>query len=318
MTVVAPIIYRMSKAGECVRALVAGQLEHPEVRTEDHKALLERTAGEGALHEGSVKDKLREEGVRVINEQMELTIPILPGVLLVGHIDGMVEIGDPYPSELLEVKSKSTRQFERWVREGFSGFPDHAAQITCYMAALPDHPVRYMVKRREDGFVDITLIPANQPPMLFKDIRKKILVAESYRRRGEYPPCDIPRNNQWWCAFKYLHDEEESPPPGATVEEQEALVELAQWYLHLKAIEDDGKDAEKERKEKVNQSILNLLGDRDRVMVEISGENYIVGKSKASGKGIDLAKLRSMYPEIASEMETPWETPYPTVRRAKK
>ena len=95
-------------------------------------------------------------------------------------------------------------------------------------------------------------------------------------------------------------------------------MELAQWYLHLKAIEDDGKDAEKERKEKVNQSILNLLGDRDRVMVEISGENYIVGKSKASGKGIDLAKLRSMYPEIASEMETLWETPYPTVRRAKK
>lgn len=307
-------VYRMSKSGECVRALVADQYEHPEVRSPQMGGLLERTAQEGVLHEEWVKSKLRSEGLDIIGEQEEMVIQVLPRVVMVGHIDGLV-VEPGVDNQLLEIKSMSTKQFDLWAKNGFSQFPRYAAQITSYMKAFDfAYDVRYVVKRRDDGLISTTIIPRDQPPADWNAIQAKIITAERYRRTGDYPPCDLSRDKQWMCSFKYLHDEEMETPAGATQEEQMAMAELVLWFRQLKDVEVAGEEAGKERKGKVSPSILNLLGERDKIIVEVEGKKYLIERRRASGSRVDTTELRALHPEIAATVERPYESFYPVVR----
>lgn len=316
MTIAAPVIYRMSKSGDCVRALVADQYEHPEVRWHETQALLERSAEEGNLHEGAVKAKLRKEGYTVSGEQDEYVIQILPGVLLVGHGDGFVQKKNE-PTKLLEVKSMSSKQFAKWAKGEFGQFPRYAAQITSYMTANPGLDVLYVVKRREDGLESRITIPANETPIPFKVIRSKILTAERYRRKGDYPPCDL--ETQWGCPFGYLHDEAEDldEPMELTDEMEAVLVDLVRDYRTFKELEDAGEEAAQERKEKINPSLLNMLGGNKKVEVEWDGKVWTVSKSGQSRTWIDLEALRAEHPEIVEKYEKASRVEFPLVREKK-
>lgn len=314
MTISNPIIYRMSGAGDCVRAMVAKQYEHKEVRQTERQQLMDRSAEEGNLHEKAVKDKLRSEGWVISGEQDEYTIQILPGVLLVGHGDGMVT---KESTLLLEVKSMSSKQFAKWIKDDFKSFPRYAYQITAYMEANPGLDVMYVVKRREDGMVNTQIIQAGNTPVPFKKIRSKILTAERYRRKGEYPPCD---ENPWGCAFFYLHDEEiEETAPAELTEEMEAVVvDLVTSYRRLKEIEDAGEDAATERKATISPALLNMLGENPVMEVEVDGVTYTVKKSGQNRTYVDLESLRAEEPEIAKRYEKSSRVEFPLVREKKK
>lgn len=318
MTIANPVVYRMSSSGDCVRSMVAKQYEHEEVRWEETKKLLERSAEEGNLHEKAVKDKLIADGWEVFGEQDEYVIQILPGVLLVGHGDGFIKRpAAPGLVMLLEVKSMSSKQFAKWISGGFKNFPRYAAQITSYMTANPGLDVMYVVKRREDGLINVLTIPAGQTPIPFKTIKSKILTAERYRRKGDYPPCD---ENTWGCPFGYLHDEDvEGEAPAELTEEMEAaLADLVKLYREFQAREKDGEEAADERKARIVPSIMNLLGANDLVEVEVDGKRYTVRRMRQDRKWIDLDRLRADMPEEIKKYEENRPIEFPVVREKKE
>jgi len=165
-------IYRMSSAGKCPRALCAGRLGY---EAEPAPPWLEMAANEGNWHEDRIKNQLREEGFEVFDEQLEISLEYDKFILL-GHIDGKVLEGmeEQYSigTLLLEVKSMSQYQFDRWMKQGFDGFYDYAAQLTCYMKATGLDKALYIVKNRSSGYESRIVI--QKPPARLDDIIAKL------------------------------------------------------------------------------------------------------------------------------------------------
>lgn len=305
-------IYRVSASGSCVRYLVAAALGYEDQRGKKTDDLLERSADEGNLHEDAIVSGLTMEGILVVDRQRLVEIQVLPNVFLRGHIEGLLDYGEHTPRQLFEAKSMSTKQFTKWTNHEFGEFDRYAYQITTYMQAYPDLDCRYIVKRREDGFQTEVLIKAGQTPVPFKTIRNKIIAAEKWRRKGELPPCDLA--NTWGCPVWYLHDEAEDAEIVPISEEMQVILgELIAEYVTLKMIEDQGKEAEKARKE-INPEILNLLGKLDQTEVVHNGIKYRVTRRKGGGSSLDKAKVKDMIGsgDIEDAM-TPFSYQYPVI-----
>lgn len=305
------MIYRASGAGDCVRYLVASALGYEDQRNRDHQALMDRSAEEGNLHEEAVVKKMEEEGWDVYGQQDEINVQVIPGVFLRGHREGLRSQNDI--EQLFEIKSMSTKQFTKWQNHGFESFERYAWQISIYMKAHPGLDVEYIVKRREDGYVSTRTIPADNPPVPFSVIRKKIVIAEKYRRKGQLPPCDV--QNQWGCPVWYLHDEDETEEEAQelTEAEKEILAELVMDYRRLKAIEEKGKEAEAARKQ-INPQILNMLGKLDQTEFKWDGHKYRVTRRRGGGKKWDQDKLIELIGEDRlDEFKSSYRFQYPII-----
>src|SRR3972149_4120415 len=139
-------IYRMSSAGKCARALSAERLNFP---AEQVPEWLEIAAREGNKHEEWIKEELTTEGFNIYDEQIEVILEY-PAFTLIGHIDGKTRDAGNYRlnNRLLEIKTMSQYEFDRWMKGRFIEFPAYAAQITCYMKATELTGVLYLVKNR--------------------------------------------------------------------------------------------------------------------------------------------------------------------------
>ena len=143
------MIIRMSNAGRCLRAQSAELLGFT---PRPSSPALESAAEEGKLHERAVKAGLLKEGYSLFDEQLKLVMPF-ENFVLVGHIDGkVIHVGADTPL-LLEIKSMSQGEFDRWIRTSWEGFPIYAAQISLYMHATKLNCL-YIVKNRNTGFKD--------------------------------------------------------------------------------------------------------------------------------------------------------------------
>lgn len=159
-----PII-RMSSAGKCPRALSAELLNY---ESSERPAWLDLAAEEGKLHENAVIDMLLEkENIRTMNRQMEARIEC-ENFTLLGHIEGEICNQNSSHTDLLEVKSMSQYEFDRWMRNGFLGFPAYAAQVTCYMSTTGHDKCLYIVKNRNSGYIDRKFLA--QTPVSMSDI----------------------------------------------------------------------------------------------------------------------------------------------------
>lgn len=165
-------IYRMSGVGDCPRALSAEKLSYP---VEEAPFWLERAAKEGNRHEIWIKEDLKEEGITVYGEQLEVRIEE-PEFVLLGHIDGLVN--DNGTDRLLEVKTMSQYEFDRWMKDRFDGFPRNSAQLTCYMAATERKEALYLVKNRSSGYIDRTVYDFT--PENIEDIIEKVRIIEEH------------------------------------------------------------------------------------------------------------------------------------------
>jgi len=159
-------IYRMSGAGDCPRALSAEHLGYP---GEPAPIWLEKAAREGKRHEDWIIEDLIAGGNTVEGRQKGLIIEY-PTFILKGHIDGIISNGAS--TKLLEVKTMSQFEFARWMKEGFSGFPGYAAQLTCYMEATRLEEALYVVKNRSNGYEDKRII--TEQPSSLDDIIAKL------------------------------------------------------------------------------------------------------------------------------------------------
>lgn len=312
-------VYRASALGMCVRALVGIARDgYDEALSKDRKDLLERSADEGNLHEEGVREKLFREGYQIISTQDIAEIEVMPGVIIRGHTDGVLAPPDGGGNQLLEVKSMSNKVFDRWIKNGFEGFGKYAYQISAYMQANPDLDVLYYAKRREDGFPNTQIIKAGEPPISWKDIRKKVLTVESHRRkRASFPDCDLGKQDQWWCPLWYLHDETEPDIEEMTDEDQAVLADIIPERMRLKDIEDAGKEAEKERKA-LDKEILNLMGKTDKTIVKIDEDSYQITQVNSGGTNWDHTKLQSDLGEEALRYQSSYRYKYPKITKKKR
>jgi len=152
--------YRMSSAGRCPRALSAQRLGYepaPEPK------FLAQAAEEGKWHEQRIVDELRADDIAVTAQQMEVTLEY-PSFILVGHIDGIINDHSD-EAQLLEIKSMSQFEFDRWMKGNFKVFRQYAVQLTCYMEATELNRALYIVKNRSSGYEDRKTIEGTPVPM---------------------------------------------------------------------------------------------------------------------------------------------------------
>ncbi len=289
------MVVRASALGSCVRALSAYG-RYDEVIPLQRKQLLDRTSKEGQLHEGSVIDHLISEGYDVSEAQGTVNLTVIRGRVEVrGHIDGSI------PGEgVVEIKTMSKSRFDDWQRHGLSAFPKYQWQLAAYMYGWADQhlsegvgfggtdwrqPALYVVKRRDDGLIDIKTI--SHPPISFQDIRKKLVQVYRHRQAKTLPDCDITGNEQFWCPFPYLHEEDvvDMDLPDETIL---ALEELAKKYDEMREIQKLG-DKAGEEKSAIGKEMLELMDGRDKA--EIAG--FRIVRVKQVRETVDMALLKS-------------------------
>jgi len=142
----------MSESGKCPRALSARLLGYVSEPTPEW---LETAAKEGTKHEDWIVEELIAEGITVTDRQKELLLEF-ENLILTGHVDGIVCTNDN--QKLLEIKTMSAFEFNRWMKTGFDGFPQYLAQITCYLEATQLPECLYIVKNRSSGYIDRRVI----------------------------------------------------------------------------------------------------------------------------------------------------------------
>jgi len=184
--------YRMSHAGSCPKVLSAERigLEIP-----PPLPIMLIAANEGHLHEKAVKELLKSEGHIVTGEQNALKLEY-DGFDLTGHIDGIIELNDKgqySERKLLEIKSMSQGEFNRWVKGAFNEFPGYAVQLSLYMSIGHYREAYYVVKNRNTGFIDRRIIPA--PLMDIAPIIDKFFKVESYARENQLYPAEYNPDN---------------------------------------------------------------------------------------------------------------------------
>ncbi len=308
------MVVRASGSGSCVRALSAyGRYE--EVVSIQRQDLLERTSKEGHLHETPVVDYLREQGYDVSQAQDVVTLEVIKGrVEIRGHIDGSIP-----KTHLVEVKTMSKSRFDEWQRHGLSAFVKYQWQLSCYWYAqanqwgvsADDMQAVYAVKRRDDGLIDVRII--ERPPISFQDIRKKMVQVYAHRKAKTLPDCDITGNEQFWCPFPFLHEEDvvDMDLPDEAVL---AIEELAVEYDEQRLIAKVGEEAD-ERKKEIGKEILKLMDGRDKA--EVAG--FKISRVKQTREYVDMALLKAdMKPEELAKYQDVNRFEYAKVTRKKK
>ncbi len=195
------IIIPMSSSGDCPRALSAKLLSYP---GKEKPKWLSTSAKEGTLHERDIKDQLRAEGIWIeenglcpICNRYGIHVEIdCESFKLVGHMDGRIKYSGNIAPYKLECKSMSQYEFDRWMKNKFEAFPHYADQITCYGVADKNPVTLYVVKNRNNGYIDRNLLL--EYPSNFEEIKARLFcvasaVNENKLCEAEYNPDSI------WC-----------------------------------------------------------------------------------------------------------------------
>lgn len=183
--------FRGSQIGTCPRALTADILQPvDESLTPEY---LKRAAREGEYHERIAISRLMNAEVsvpehgtvkwQVTDSQFEVAYDS-NRFEIIGHIDGLAwPVKRKHDSHLLEIKSMSRFEFDRWMREGWQGFPKYREQISFYMERVATPECIYFVRNRDSGYEDIQLL--TKPPSDFDAIIAGLDNICDYLDRGE-------------------------------------------------------------------------------------------------------------------------------------
>jgi hypothetical protein len=192
----------MSSSGYCIKRLSAARLGLTATPTPEW---VQQSAEEGNWHEIRVKQELRGEGYVVYSDQDELKL-VQPTYDLIGHIDGKVEDLNGNIL-LLEVKSMSQFQYDKWMRGGFTAFPQYAAQLACYFAGTNLDTCLYVVKNRNNGQRDTLHITKDSNALFdLEPILAKLDIVEEFALTGELCEAEyIVGNDECnFCEYKHL------------------------------------------------------------------------------------------------------------------
>lgn len=250
IVIVAPdrVSYRASALGGCLGALVAARMEYTAIEKADYAPYVA-----GHKYEDMVKARMRDEGWQLWDEQLEVVVQLTSKLQVVGHIDakGM----DNLNNYLVELKSQSTDEFDRFDRDGWESgfFPKYKWQVSSYMHAtgLPLALIR--AERTEAGIGRMRAHVYDEPFYSVADIRKLVLSVEQIAASVERPTCESP---SFPCPYFYLHSDTrvELPDP--------ALDELAR---DCEAARLDAKRAKTEY-DQMSVAIRDIMGSESKIV----------------------------------------------------
>lgn len=201
----------MSEAGACPRALSAKYLGY---KPEEVPSWLAIAADEDKWHEERLIQEISKDNVVVKDRQLGISIEQTAFILL-GHIDGKLDTFSNFvpKTKLLEIKSMSQYEFDRWMRGKFNEFPEYADQIACYMAVTGLDQTIYYVKNRSSGYIDNSTVCFDE--IAFGDwtfaerfiaIIDKLETVHKHIMQKELMPanCDMSTLQCRRCFYKYL------------------------------------------------------------------------------------------------------------------
>lgn len=261
-------IYRASSVGNCVKGLVAARLgmepgPHPDW-------LLEKFA-QGNVNEPIILMMLEENhhvsmwtdleleaaGYVLDDGQVLVELPVGSGVRIRGHLDGIGDDGDVV--YVVEAKAFGESFWDKYDKEGITGFPYYSAQLAIYMAAT-GLPGLFVIGRKDtDGVVnEIRVTHFDEPPVNVGLVKAKVAKVERAAASGELPGCDV---KQYPCQWFHLGGEcREGGDRGAGLEESEDLELdlLASQYRQGKKLEKQGQDLYKP----AGEGLMKLFEER--------------------------------------------------------
>ncbi len=228
--------FRMSGAGRCARALAAEKLG---IEAEPFPAWLKGMAEEGNLHEGWIISWLKDNGWNVFSEQLEVVIK-QKTFNLVGHIDGLIKKEGDRQNKLLEIKTMSQFEFDRWQKEGFGGFRTYAVQAALYLSALGLQEVLYVIKNRNTGYklvnvYNIKELGVNVDDVLAKLADVLVKVESGKLCKATYDPYTIECKR---CRYKAICIEKWE---ALTMADECALGDAVESYVEGKRLEKEAK-----------------------------------------------------------------------------
>lgn len=263
----------MSECGRCPKSLTYKYLGYTAAEA---PAWLMTSAREGKLHEEWLLGELASDDIAVYGGQDTLRIE-QPLFTLEGHIDSYES--DHGIDRVVECKSLSQGEYQRWSTQGLEAFPHWAAQITAYMTAT-GLPCRLIVKNRNTGTThgldshDTAYFFATTPVDFASIVMRLNDVAECIQNEQLYEGVsyDPDRLECKRCAYQALC----IPPPPVLAEDQEA--ELAQAvvnYREGKAMADAGSELVDKARETLRR-YAELAPDRRVTFEEVTAKLYPV------------------------------------------
>ena len=251
------ITFRMSSIGKCPRALSAELLGY---EAQPMPAFVMQAAEEGNWHESRIKQELSKGsevtiGIEVYDEQQEIILEY-PSFILKGHIDGKVRnfptsFNKNAPEEkLLEIKTMSQFEFDRWMKGRFTVFPNYADQATVYMEATGLSECLYIVKNRSSGYEDRQVL--TEQPSFMTEIIGKLTDVTNHVMGNELVPRepDINSIECRRCNFKDLCIPE---PDKLTVLEAQVLLDITNNWRTGKSLVKQGQSIIDETKKALEE-----------------------------------------------------------------
>jgi len=262
---------------------------------------LATAAEEGNWHETRMKQELRELGCEIVDEQRELKLEY-PEFVLLGHIDGRARLSmgvldsplfevclDPKVDlnlfMLLEVKTFSFFEHQRWLRGMFEAFPNYEAQGDCYMDALGLDCRAYATKDRSGGarHLYIDKVEVSSVPGIVEKLTTVVQCAsEGELAPAEFDPVSIECRR---CQYRAT-----LCSPAKLVVTDAKVIEAAADYLEGSTMKKLGAELTDSAKD-----ILVAFAQQNKVAQWDAGP-YSVGYSHYPRESISIKRLEGIMP----------------------
>ena len=198
----------------CDKAIVATALGfEPQPKPEWFQEVLD----EGTRMEEHIAVMYMEDkGEMPTDDQKEITLEIMDGVMIVGHIDGLVwRTGSPW---LWEAKKFRDSTWQKAVKSGVECNKNYPMQVSVMMHALSDEydadvELDFVVGHYDTDTDSITEIHTHHytdPPINRLAIRKRIAHLEKLVAAGDLAGTACPLPLQYPCGFFHFHDDQDA------------------------------------------------------------------------------------------------------------
>jgi hypothetical protein len=278
------VVWRASALGHCERRLVAtarGEEAQP------HPGWFQDILNEGKACETQIVAlyEARNPGIVVADPQRTVELQVMDGVVVRGHIDGLLYQGST--RALFEAKKVRESGWDAFKRQGVEWQATYPWQVALYMHALElDDAVMVggLLKKGEDRISDIHVHHLTNPPLPLKAIVKRVRELERILGAGLGAMEVKCHGRDYPCPFWKMHDEPEAPVDPETGEPDERLDADGEFTVP------------KERVREWSEVVAKFAADDLEVKKLASKIEYFEKAKKASAE-----KMRVMLGEMGGE-----------------
>jgi len=240
----------MSSAGTCIRALSAERIG---LKPAKEPEFLATAAEEGKWHEQRIQEELTKEYTVTTGNNCNKCHPNpdgsprsgihveidTPNFALVGHMDGILKDKQGF-HRILEVKSMSQGEFNRWKKGGIEVFPSYKGQLACYFMSTGFLEALYAVKNRNSGTLEKPILKAEDFVSTYYKILQNLNTVEELAKTkelaiAEFDPDSIECQR---CSFQHLC----IPTPEINKVDERALELATEQWRKGKALEAESKE----------------------------------------------------------------------------